>query len=335
MAFPRPDGPPLPFAGLAEHLTALRRAARLSQLELAAAAAVSRGTVQRAESGATAPSTAVLDSLARACGGDQAAQGRAHVLRMRGRTEQRGRLRGLKAPAPGLVHTAQDLGAALAAEYERAGAPPMSRFFGPAEGHKPIPRTTAWRIIRRQGLPADAEQLQTFLDVCRVSRSSQRHYREAYGRLAPRRKCSAPPRHTVRRTPVAVPVRGIDKIPQYYRDLLDVMPEENIETVLAFGIAHFVAGQAYRNGTAPPHSLNHVMQVAVELFVEANRLPVTRDRDVRLFDPYGPLMETKESAKDPGMWDLLTRLQGRSPVSGGGAAWVAKGSRGPESRRAA
>ncbi|MGY3206346.1 helix-turn-helix domain-containing protein [Streptomyces sp. TE5632] len=306
MTFPRPDGPRPPFAGLAEHLTVLRRAARLSQRELAAAAAVSRGTVQRAESGFTAPSTAVLDALVRACGGDRAAQGRAHVLRMQGRTEQRGRLPGLKAPASGLVHTSQDLGAALAAEYERAGAPPLSHFFSPAEGHKPIPRTTAWRIIRRQGLPADAEQLQTFLDVCRVGRSSQRHYREAYGRVLAARR-SAPPRHTVRRTPVAVPVRGTDKIPQYYRDLLDIMPEENIETVFAFGIAHFVAGQAHRNGTAPPRSLEQVMQIAVDLFVEANRLPAARERDVRLFGPDRLLVEAKESVKDPGAWDLFTR----------------------------
>ncbi|MFF9496567.1 helix-turn-helix domain-containing protein [Streptomyces flaveolus] len=326
MTFPRPDGPRLPFAGLAEHLTALRRAARLSRRELAAAAAVSRGTVQRAESGAAAPSTEVLDALVRACGGDQAAQGRAHVLRMRGRTEQRGRLRGLKAPAAGLVHTAQDLGAALATEYENAGAPPLSHFFRPAEGHKRIPRTTAWRIIRRQGLPANAEQLQTFLDVCRVGRTAQRQYREAFARLAARRRRSAPPRHTVRRTPVAVPVRGINKIPQYYRDLLDLMPEENIETVLAFGIAHFIAGQAHRNGTAPPSSLNQVMQTAVELHVEANRLPVDRHRGVWLFDPV---------VKDPGLRDLFTRLQARDPVAGDGAAWVAKGNRGPESRRAA
>ncbi|MFF9286416.1 helix-turn-helix domain-containing protein [Streptomyces griseosporeus] len=329
MTFPRPDGPHLPFAGLAEHLTALRRAARLSQRELAAAAAVSRGTVQRAESGAAAPSTEVLDALVRACGGDQAAQGRAHVLRMRGRTEQRGRLPGVKAPAASLVHTAQDLGAALATEYERAGAPPLSRFVSPAEGHKPIPRTTAWRIISRQGLPADAEQLQTFLDVCRVGRTAQRHYRKAYRRLAALRKRSVPPRHTVRRTPVAEPARGTDKIPQYYRDLLDLMSQENIETILTFGVAHFIAGQAHRNGTAPPSSLNQVMQTAVELHVEANRLPVDRHRGVWLFDPQGPVV------KDPGLRDLFTRLQARDPVAGDGTAWVAKGNREPESRRAA
>lgn len=163
--------------------------------------------------------------------------GRAHVLRMQGRTEQRGRLPGLKAPAAGLVHTEQDLGAALATEYERAGAPPLSRFVSPAEGHKPIPRTTTWRIIRRQGLPADAEQLQTFLDVCRVGRTAQRHYREAYRRLAALRRRRAPRRHIVRRTSVAEPARGTDKIPKYDSDLLDLMSEENIETVLMFGVA--------------------------------------------------------------------------------------------------
>ncbi|WP_437044945.1 helix-turn-helix domain-containing protein [Streptomyces sp. enrichment culture] len=50
--------PQRPFADLAQHLIALRRATRLPQRVLAEAANISRGAVQRAESGTTAPTPA-------------------------------------------------------------------------------------------------------------------------------------------------------------------------------------------------------------------------------------------------------------------------------------
>jgi hypothetical protein len=61
---------------------------------------------------------------------------------------------------------------------------------------------------------------------------------------------------------------------------------------------------------------------------------IVRERDVRLFGPHGLLVEAEESVKDLGAWFLFTRMEGRNPASGGGAAWVANGNRGPESRRA-
>ncbi|GGV72176.1 hypothetical protein GCM10010277_84780 [Streptomyces longisporoflavus] len=195
MPSPRPAADARPFAELAGYLSSMRRAARLSQRRLAAAAAVSRGTVQRAEAGLLAPSTDVLDALVTACGGDRASQNRARTLRTRARTAQRDRLRALQAPAPDLVRTADDLGAALAAAYERAGAPSPTALTRPAAGRTAIPRTTAWRIIRRKALPASTEQLQTFLDVCRVSRRAQQHYRDAFEHiLATRARRTAPPR---------------------------------------------------------------------------------------------------------------------------------------------
>ncbi|MEV4339086.1 helix-turn-helix transcriptional regulator [Streptomyces sp. NPDC049590] len=302
MTSAQPGAVSAPFADLAEHLAALRRAARLSQRDLAAAAAVSRGTVQRAESGAAAPSTAVLDALVRACGGDRAARDRAHVLRMRGRTELRGRLHALQAPAPALVHTAQDLGAALAAEYERAGAPPLTALVRPPAGRTPIPRTTAWRITRRKGLPASAEQLQTLLDVCRVSRTAQRHYREAFARiLAARSHRTAPPRHAPRRPPVAAHSRDTDKIAPWFRDLMDVMSPEDIETALTVGTAYLAVGEAHRNGTAPPRSLDRVLQLASTLFTELNRLPPNTAHDIAFFGPKRNLVvvETKSSYRVP------------------------------------
>ncbi|MFE6530523.1 helix-turn-helix domain-containing protein [Streptomyces rochei] len=301
MTSSRPGGGPgKPFAGLAEHLVALRRAARMSQRHLAKAAAVSRGTVQRAESGTAAPSTAVLDALVRACRADRAARDRAYVLRNQGRTDRRDRLRGLEAPAPALIRTAQDLGAALAAEYERAGAPSLSDLVRPAGDRARIPRTTAWRIIKRRGLPADARQLQTFLDVCRVRPSAQRHYREAFLRVQQARSSRpAPPRPQVR--PVTGPGRGTDKITPWFRDLMDSMSPEDIETALTVGTAYLIAGEAHRNGTAPPRSLDTIMRTARDLFVESNRLPgALRGPDsIAALAPRGDLVlvEAKSSSR--------------------------------------
>ncbi|MFD7015343.1 helix-turn-helix domain-containing protein [Streptomyces sp. NPDC059928] len=171
-----------PFAHLAAHLIALRRAARLPQRVLAQAASISRGAVQRAESGTAAPSPAVLDAYLRACSASPREHNLAHLLRAQGRTTQRGRLRHLDAPDPALIHTADDLSAALAAAYERAGAPPLSdpRL---TPGRTPLPRTTAWRIVKRRKLPPTTEHLVTFLTACGISPVHQRPYLAAYQRI--------------------------------------------------------------------------------------------------------------------------------------------------------
>jgi DNA-binding XRE family transcriptional regulator len=331
---PRPGGTHPPFASLAGHLVALRRTARLSQRDLAAAAAVSRGTVQRAESGTAAPSTAVLDSLVRACGGDRAARDRAHVLRMRGRTEHRGRLRSLEAPAPALIRTPQDLGAALAAEYERAGAPPPSDLVRPAGDRTRIPRTTAWRIIRRRGLPADAGQLQTFLDVCRVRPAAQRHYREAFQHIrAARGRRPAPPRHSPRPAPVALRGQVTNKITPWFRDLLDAMSPEDIETALTAGTAYLIAGEAHRNGTAPPRALDHIMRTAGHLFSETNRRRVP---DIAFLGPDGDpvLVEAKYYRGAPQGAGHPGNPKTRKPLSLPFTAWEWKSGRPPNDPRA-
>ncbi|MER6125352.1 helix-turn-helix transcriptional regulator [Streptomyces sp. NPDC001795] len=335
MTSPRPAaGPRLPFARLAEHLVALRTGARMSQRDLALAAAVSRGTVQRAESGTAAPSTAVLDALVRACGGDRAARDRALVLRNQGRTERRGRLRGLEAPAPALIHTEQDLGAALAAEYERAGAPSPGDLVRPAGGRTPIPRTTAWRIIKRKGLPADADQLQTFLDVCRVRPSAQRHYREAFQRIrAARSRRTAPPPPRA----AAGPGRGTAKISPWFKDLMDTMSPDDIETALTVGTAYLIAGEAHRNGTAPPRSLDHVMRTARELFADLNSLPpaLQGPDSIGVFGPRGDLVvvETKSSRLQRG--GPITVRKDSHVLRGAPAVWQVKNTPPAEAARTA
>ncbi|MET9915058.1 helix-turn-helix domain-containing protein [Streptomyces sp. NPDC006476] len=169
---PRPARPP--FSHLAEHLVALRSAARMSQRALAAAAVVSRGTVQRAESGTTAPSPAVLDALVGACGGDRAARDRALVLRNQGRTEVRGssaasRLPHRRSSAPsqtsappsppstnGLAHRPRATSSGRWATGSRSRAPPP----GASSGARGCPPT--WGNCRRSwrcagyGLPSNS-----------------------------------------------------------------------------------------------------------------------------------------------------------------------------------
>lgn len=181
------------YAHLAEHLTALRGAARLTQRTLANAANISRGAVQRAESGTAPPTAAVLDAYLRACSAGPADQDKARRLHTLGRTAQRGKLPGLQAPAPHLVRDARDFSLVLAAAYERAGAPPLRDLDRP--GRARVPLATASRIVNRKALPASREQLITFLTVCGIPPAAQRPYLDAYHHVTSQRSARpAPPR---------------------------------------------------------------------------------------------------------------------------------------------
>ncbi|MEU9247294.1 helix-turn-helix transcriptional regulator [Streptomyces sp. NPDC048385] len=260
-----------PFADLAAHLSALRRAARLPQRGLAEAAHISRGAVQRAESGTAAPTATVLEAYLRACRASEADRDRACLLRARGRTAQRGKLHELKAPAPEFVTTKRDLALALAEVYERAGAPCLSdaRL---APGRTALPRTTAWRIVTRKGLPASAGQLITFLTICGVRPAAQRPYLDAYHHvIAQRGTRPAPPRRQLIRRSHPVPLHrgGADGDVRY--DLtavaaglaaladpiahVDVSAAAPVLMALAETVAdtsRVVNRDAHRNGTTPP-----------------------------------------------------------------------------------
>ncbi|MGW7251593.1 helix-turn-helix domain-containing protein [Streptomyces decoyicus] len=186
-------GPDRYYARLSEHLAALRDTARLTQRALADAANISRGAVQRAESGTAPPTAAVLDAYLRTCAASPADQDKARRLHALGRTAQRGKLRALQAPAPAFVRDKRDLGLVLAAAYERAGAPPLRDFDRP--GRAPVPPTTAWRIVNRKALPTSREQLITFLTVCGIRPAAQCPYLDAYSHVTAQRGTRpAPPR---------------------------------------------------------------------------------------------------------------------------------------------
>lgn len=237
------------FADLAELLVALRRDARLSQRDLAARANISRGTVQKAESGRTAPSALLLDAYLKACGADSRTVKRAHRLRVHGRAVQRGRLRELNAPAPTLIHDRHDLAVALAVAYERAGAPPLGDRLLIGD-RKPLPRTTAWRIVKRKGLPANVTQLVTFLTACDISPAVQRLYTDAYRRVTAARP--------VRPAPPRVPRNDIRTIVEARSERHELtgtaaaiarqLPAEVLEEILFTAITR----EAQRNGSGLP-----------------------------------------------------------------------------------
>ncbi|WP_432590472.1 helix-turn-helix transcriptional regulator [Streptomyces sp. HD1123-B1] len=194
-----------PYAPLAAHLATLRKSVRLSQRSLALAAAVSRGTIQNAESGTSAPSLAVLDAILDACRASDHARHDAHTLRDRGRTAARGRP--VIAPATQFIYGRGALAAVLASAYEKAGAPSPTTFTRPAAGLTPIPRTTLYNIVNRRRLPATEEQLETFLAVCRVKPSDRAHIHQAWRGLRvfphpkpPTHRASTQDRATARET---------------------------------------------------------------------------------------------------------------------------------------
>jgi transcriptional regulator with XRE-family HTH domain len=245
--------PERPFAALAEHLIGLRRAARLPQRALADVAAISRTAVQRAESGIAAPSPSVLDAYVRACRARPEDLSRARLLRRFGRIAQRGRLRFLSAPSPALIHSADDLGLALAAMYERDGAPALRELSRRVPHRPPLPVTSVWRFVHRKGLPASTEQLVTYLMACGISLAEQRLYVRAYQRIvAGRGERPGPPRTRHRATArLDELAHYTDKISPTYRSLMDRMSAVDVETALTVGVAYVYAEQSQRNGVAP------------------------------------------------------------------------------------
>ncbi|WP_244188114.1 helix-turn-helix domain-containing protein [Streptomyces regalis] len=270
------------YARLAEHLTALRDTARLTQRALADAANISRGAVQRAESGTAPPTPAVLDAYLRACGAGPADQDKARRLHTLGRTAQRGKLRVLKAPAPHLVCDARDFSLVLATAYERAGAPPLRDLDRP--GRARVPLATASRIVNRKALPTSREQLITFLTVCGICHpAAQRPYLDAYSHVTSR--CGtrpAPPRkqltQLIRRThPLPLAYGGPDIGARYDAERLAAGIRPVIEALTAhrarYDIERLAAGirPAVEALAADPGIRNApaVMAAGVQVFADA------------------------------------------------------------------
>ncbi|MFJ8086314.1 helix-turn-helix domain-containing protein [Streptomyces sp. NPDC096205] len=180
------------------HLTALLRAlkdrCRLTFSELAErtaqdeSGAVSASTLKRAAGGRTLPQEDVVTAYVRACGATMEDELEARKRWRAARAEERGILADLHAPAVRSIRTPADLDAALAAAYERAGAPPLRVLqeratTGEADGTLLLPLTTLWRITRREARPATWEQCAAFLRGCGIHRRRMGRWQEAWQRI--------------------------------------------------------------------------------------------------------------------------------------------------------
>lgn len=180
------------------HLTALLRAlkdrCRLTFSELAErtaqdeSGAVSASTLKRAAGGRTLPQEDVVTAYVRACGATMEDELEALQRWRAARAEERGILADLHAPAVRSIRTPADLDAALAAAYERAGAPPLRVLqeratTGEADGTLLLPLTTLWRITRREARPATWEQCAAFLRGCGIHRRRMGRWQEAWQRI--------------------------------------------------------------------------------------------------------------------------------------------------------
>ncbi|WP_329377018.1 hypothetical protein [Streptomyces sp. NBC_01716] len=211
--------------------------------------------------------------------------------------------------------------------YERAGAPsPSDSRLAP--GRRPLPRTTAWRIVERKKLPPTAEQLVTFLTLCGIGPDAQRPYIDAYHRITTHRTRPEPP--SARRPPdhLARLVRlGLDELasarpvpdhlvrdelpldidtfnlPHPYPRFLQKLPRDEITTAVAVATAFLASREARRNGSTFDRALRVENPSSGPSEISIMPLAGGRSAGELYAIKYSPLPDTFRDDKT----DLITR----------------------------
>ncbi|MGW2425609.1 helix-turn-helix domain-containing protein [Streptomyces sp. NPDC001709] len=199
----RTGRPPSPVANagngigeLAEHLRKGRTRKALTREQLASKIKCSVTTIQRAEGGKIPPSHETLTGYIGVCDLDpsrtQAMWNKAVSLR-----SGSGRVSYTPAPGPGLVRTADELGAALARVWEENGRPSTremerraDRRYRETRDYAPLSRSTAERISRRRSLPGSVRTLQAYLVACQVPEAKFPIWVQAWGRVHEKRRAA-------------------------------------------------------------------------------------------------------------------------------------------------
>lgn len=185
---------------LVDHLMRLKERSGCSYARLASNSRTTGGTDGTGSVSATTlkrvvdltkgvPVERAVTAYVRACG----VGGEEEALRLwrAARAESRGRLAGLREPHVDSIRTRADLSAALAAAYERAGAPALRVLQARAAdagvaGHVLLPLSTVWRTAGRRGLPATWKQCAAFLRGCGVPARHMGRWEEAWERAVGR-----------------------------------------------------------------------------------------------------------------------------------------------------
>ncbi|KOG64710.1 hypothetical protein ADK76_08530 [Streptomyces griseoflavus] len=167
---------------LADALCQARFRAGLSRSEVAARAKRSVTTIHRAESGrARVPWLATRD-IAEAC--------RMDLVAVQKMWRQAGRTRLTEAPHVTLLHTRDDLAAALRRAWELDGEPSLrhmeKRAKAQAQEYGPLSRMSASRIRQRVQIPVSLEQLYAYLIACEVAEAEFPEWAQAWARAKER-----------------------------------------------------------------------------------------------------------------------------------------------------
>ncbi|MFF4307947.1 helix-turn-helix domain-containing protein [Streptomyces sp. NPDC001601] len=169
---------------LAEHLRRWRESAGMTYETLASRTSLSPATLKRAACGNTVPKRATVEAYIAGCGGDQDAVGAADELWRRARVEERGRLGQLHAPRPDLIGDERDLSRALEVVFEQAGAPSLRDIRDRSGNPLALPVSSAARIVNRDTIPADQQQLQAFLAGCGVPPERHTPWLAAFAKIS-------------------------------------------------------------------------------------------------------------------------------------------------------
>ncbi|AOR29716.1 hypothetical protein BFF78_00155 [Streptomyces fodineus] len=271
-------------AELSAYLDRLRQGAQLTFAELAErttalgvpAPAVSAATLKRAAGCLTVPKETTVVAFVRGCDATAEQERRALQLWRRARAEERGILPALRPPAIGNIRTRADFAAALAAEYEKAGAPALRTLqqrAGAAGDVFVLPLSTAWCIVRRGGHPSDWNQCAAFLRGCGVTgRRGLDEWQAAWHRVTTgrvRARFRAPDAWAGAKAMVhqhsRLTLKEIARLP--HREvmvpvsasvarLLLQLPEKTRDHAVGVGILRMMEVEQRRNGTAPDTGIN-------------------------------------------------------------------------------
>lgn len=135
---------------------------------LASRTGLSPATLKRAACGTTVPKRATVEAYVDGCGSGREGVRAADELWRLARIEERGRLTQLHAPRPELISDEGDLSRALEVVFEQAGAPSLRDIRERSGNPLALPVSSAARIVNRDTVPADQQQLQAFLTGCGV-----------------------------------------------------------------------------------------------------------------------------------------------------------------------
>ncbi|MFF5257065.1 helix-turn-helix domain-containing protein [Streptomyces leeuwenhoekii] len=263
---------------LAEYLRLQRQSAGMTYQELAWLTGLSPATLKRAASGAVVPKHTTVEAYVEGCGGGPGAVRDADELWRHARIEERGRLAQLHAPRPELISDAADLSRALEVVWEQAGAPSLRDIRDRSGNPLALPVSSAARIVNRDAIPADEQQLKAFLTGCGIPPEKHTAWTAAFAKaistsaaaaaqeLPPEwtaparqvalRRLSAPERKAawrrLLRTASAPTSRsaqpGAEASDQMWGRLIELLPPAAHAEAIASLIQSHLASEATRNG---------------------------------------------------------------------------------------